>query len=333
MLLITAIIFLGLILMACAFLMTRKPSKRKANVPQLKVTISSEDDEIPDKPKIKRANQTAGFVYDPEFGKGKVPGKQRPLSFTAIDFETATNSRMACQLGIAVVENGTITKEKEFLIRPPENRYDRTCVRVHHILPSMTENAPSFKVLWPEISTYLQGRVVAAHNLSFDLDVLDKNMGYYDIEPINIPAAFCTCMDLDKADLFSACKYFDIPLDRHHSALDDARACARLALAYRDHAGEIISILKSDEIEDKPSAQKEINLHDDLAGKTVVISGFFKNWPDRDALKQELINRGARVTSSLSSKTSYLIIGEMPGESKILKAQELCIPIVNGENI
>ena len=38
-----------------------------------------------------------------------------PSSFIAIDFETATVSRMACQMGIVIVENGIITDKKTFL--------------------------------------------------------------------------------------------------------------------------------------------------------------------------------------------------------------------------
>ena len=198
------------------------------------------------------------------------------------------------------------------------------------------------RIFWPEISKLLKGRVIAAHNLNFDMDVLDRNMGYYDIEPIDIPASFCTCMDLDKIDLYSACKYFNIPMGKHHSALDDARACAKLALAYRDIAGKSISIPKFEEKREREEGASETtstasdgesNLNESLSGRTVVISGVFKNWPDREDLKERLRSKGARVTSSLSSKTDYLIIGEMPGPSKIQKAQELCIPIINGEDL
>jgi DNA polymerase-3 subunit epsilon len=41
------------------------------------------------------------------------------MNFTAIDFETANNSRSsACALGAVKVENGVITERKEWLIRP-----------------------------------------------------------------------------------------------------------------------------------------------------------------------------------------------------------------------
>lgn len=34
-------------------------------------------------------------------------------NFIAVDFETATNSRMACQIGIVVVEKGILEDQKK----------------------------------------------------------------------------------------------------------------------------------------------------------------------------------------------------------------------------
>ena len=63
-----------------------------------------------------------------------------------------------------------------------------------------------------------------------------------------------------------------------------------------------------------------------LAGKTVVITGTFSQ--PRDALKQQLKQRGAKVTSAISAKTDYLLAGANPG-SKLTKAQALNIPIID----
>ena len=40
-------------------------------------------------------------------------------SFIAVDFETATYNRMACQVGIVVVRNGVITERISNFIQPP----------------------------------------------------------------------------------------------------------------------------------------------------------------------------------------------------------------------
>jgi DNA polymerase-3 subunit epsilon len=263
---------------------------------------------------------------------------KRPLTFTAIDFETATTSRMACQLGIVTVENGEIVREKEYMIQPPGNQYDRRCVNVHHISPSMTANSPTFGELWPEIAPLLEDKTLVAHNLSFDLDVLNKNLAQYGIQNLDMSDSFCSCDDLGRATLFSACKYFGIPLEKRHGALEDARACAKLVLAYRDLAGTIVEIPKVEEVEEKQhkevSEKVEVTIPDSMFnGKKVVISGVFNKWPDREELKLELERRGCRVVGSVSSKTDYLIIGEMPGPSKLEKAQELGITIIREDEL
>lgn len=50
-------------------------------------------------------------------------------NFTAIDVETATASRMICQIGIVQVEQGNIAREESLLIQPPGNKYDENCIK------------------------------------------------------------------------------------------------------------------------------------------------------------------------------------------------------------
>lgn len=63
-----------------------------------------------------------------------------------------------------------------------------------------------------------------------------------------------------------------------------------------------------------------------LNGLTIVLTGSLSK--DRTTFKKELENLGAKVSGSVSKKTSMLIIGEdVEGNSKYLKAQELNVPI------
>lgn len=64
-----------------------------------------------------------------------------------------------------------------------------------------------------------------------------------------------------------------------------------------------------------------------LAGNTYVLSGTLESM-SRDAAKQALQARGAKVAASVSAKTSALIIGADPG-SKVVKAQALGIPLLD----
>ena len=67
-----------------------------------------------------------------------------------------------------------------------------------------------------------------------------------------------------------------------------------------------------------------------LDGLTFVVTGTL---PDhsRDEAKAALESLGAKVTGSVSKKTTALIAGDAPGASKVTKAESLGVPIVDGD--
>ena len=67
-----------------------------------------------------------------------------------------------------------------------------------------------------------------------------------------------------------------------------------------------------------------------FAELTFVITGTLSR--PRNELKQWITSRGGRVTSSVSTKTSYLVAGENAG-SKLTRAQELGTPILSEDNL
>lgn len=62
-------------------------------------------------------------------------------------------------------------------------------------------------------------------------------------------------------------------------------------------------------------------------GKTFVITGTLDSM-SRDEAKEEILQRGGKVSSTVSSKTNYLLAGENPG-SKMDKARELGVEILS----
>ncbi|WP_405201496.1 NAD-dependent DNA ligase LigA [Dokdonia sp. LLG6352-1] len=89
----------------------------------------------------------------------------------------------------------------------------------------------------------------------------------------------------------------------------------------------LIQRLKSYGVQLEISAEKLANQSDVLAGKTFVVSGVFEM--PRNDLKKLIEDNGGKVSSSISSKTSYLVAGEKMGPSKLEKAQKLGITIIS----
>ena len=68
------------------------------------------------------------------------------------------------------------------------------------------------------------------------------------------------------------------------------------------------------------------SISDELKGISFVITGSF-NGISRSEIKEKIELMGARVSSSISKNTSYLVLGSSPG-SKLNKAKDLNIPII-----
>ena len=67
-----------------------------------------------------------------------------------------------------------------------------------------------------------------------------------------------------------------------------------------------------------------------LDGLTFVITGSFENY-SRKSLEEIILNNGGSVSSSISKKTSYLVLGSKPG-SKHDKAKNLKVKIIDEKN-
>lgn len=78
-------------------------------------------------------------------------------------------------------------------------------------------------------------------------------------------------------------------------------------------------------------AQEEV-MESPITGKTFVITGAVSHFPNRDAVKDYIEERGGKVAGSVSAKTDYLINNDTAsGSSKNKKAKELGIPIISEE--
>lgn len=166
--------------------------------------------------------------------------QQRTLKdFAAIDFETANSCRSSvCSVGVVIVENGKITDSYYHLIRPYPNYYHPRNIAVHGILPSDTQDAPTFPEVWDEITPLIKHLPLVAHNKAFDESCLKACFASYGMAYPNYPF-YCTLIasrrvfchhELANHQLHTVAAHLGYNLVNHHHALADAEACSVIAL-------------------------------------------------------------------------------------------------------
>jgi DNA ligase (NAD+) len=90
----------------------------------------------------------------------------------------------------------------------------------------------------------------------------------------------------------------------------------------------IINRLKAFGVQLEISAEKLLGQTNKLEGKIFVVSGVFESL-SRDELKKLIEDNGGKVSSSISSKTTFIIAGDNMGPSKKEKADKLNISIID----
>lgn len=94
---------------------------------------------------------------------------------------------------------------------------------------------------------------------------------------------------------------------------------------------ELISRFKTYGLQFSLSEEQLQRQSDTLKGKTFVVSGVFESL-GRTELKKLIEDNGGKVSSSISSKTSFLVAGDKMGPSKRTKAENLGVPIISEQD-
>lgn len=161
-------------------------------------------------------------------------------TFVAIDFETADyRADSACAVGLVRVENWQVTARVSRLIRPPRPRIQFTYI--HGITWAQVCNEPPFATVWQEEQAILDGAgFFVAHNAGFDRGVLQACCLAARLPMPTMPF-HCSMREarrrwnIHPTKLPNVCQRLGIEL-KHHDALSDAEAAARIIIAARSTA-------------------------------------------------------------------------------------------------
>ncbi len=166
------------------------------------------------------------------------------LDFVAIDFETANayERGSACAVGLAVVRNGCVV-DTYYSLLDPQISFSPQCVRVHGIRPEDVVDAPTFPDIWQTLVELIGDMPFVAHNVSFDMRVLERLLEIWELESIEhrytctLSLSRALCSGAHSHRLGDLCTYLNLPDYDKHNAGADAEACARLCITLAEQVG------------------------------------------------------------------------------------------------
>ena len=286
----------------------------------------------------------------------------KSVSFSVLDFEgtSKTSKAMATEIGLVRL-NDVLELQEEFetVLQPPIKPLK---VSMSYARLSMGEinSAPKFREVWPQVSKFLSGSVVVAHNKIYEIGVMKNELSA--LQEKKSPPFICTLewsrkiigSRLNSHALGRMCSYFDIPLDNAHEAIADARATAVLFRKLMELSSEMVdaSALVAQEVvqygqdlgegsnprvRDRFRATADNTFEVDRAlsrimtlGKSLVV---ITGTPDmgKSAFGETLqdVNLEYRETPPTMGTAFVIQANTSPGMSKIRKAQELGLPILS----
>jgi len=161
--------------------------------------------------------------------------------YAVIDIETTGGlfkRDKITEIGIVTVQNGEIIDEWQTLVHPERSIPD-FITRITGITDQMVADAPKFYEVAKELVERTKDTVFVAHNVRFDYSFIQyefKRLGYsYSKRKL------CTCNltrkcvpGLKSYSLKNLSAHYNIPLENHHRALDDARAAAEILMRLLD---------------------------------------------------------------------------------------------------
>lgn len=158
-------------------------------------------------------------------------------TYVVVDLETTGTSsshHRVTEIGAVKIQDGKIIATYSSLVNPGQP-IPRRIQQLTGISNEMVEAAPSFAAVADAFEEFLEGSILAAHNVKFDYGFLQAE--YARLERRFVRPHVCTSASMKKHfpglgsyGLANLTTHFNIPLESHHRALCDAEAAARLLM-------------------------------------------------------------------------------------------------------
>lgn len=245
-------------------------------------------------------------------------------AFVCIDVETANpHPGSICSVGCARFEGDQLTNEFYRIVNPKEY-FSPQHTAIHGIGPDDVRDAPSFLELLPGLDRFIGG-LPLIHHTHFDRTAVQRACDHWGISPPrwswfdSAGAARSTWAQFRKRGygLGNLCAHIGYEF-KHHHALEDAKASGAVIIAaMREHDASSFDELRERlELPAQILATEDDAVGEDrkgpLSGEVIVLSGSFSELGSRlqhRTLRQRAEALGARVTNSVTRKTTMLVAG------------------------
>ena len=234
------------------------------------------------------------------------------LEYVAFDVESTgfnKNDRIV-EIALVTFKNGEVLEEWSTLLNPQR---DVGKSNIHGITASMVSTAPLFDEVVNDIFRIINGRVLVAHQFSFDARMLAQELNRLDVDG-DLGKGFCTLIASRNllpgtADSLAAtCEALGIASLDAHSALGDARMTMQIFQKLSDDGQEVI-----------PST---VNYDKSSNPARVLQRAAFKKIPD-DALERiKAFTKKVPFPTSDEKHVAYLLLLNMAMQDLVISTEE-----------
>ncbi len=166
------------------------------------------------------------------------------LDFIVLDFETTglRNEDTIIEIGYVWIRGDKIKKSSSTLVNP-QRLISPRITEITGISNKMIANSPTISELIEPFAKFLRGKMIVAHNASFDMRFLNNALRSHNLECID--EYICTMkmfraykkaknIDYGGAKLSDLTAFFGLTNDRAHRALEDAEVTAKAFIRMSD---------------------------------------------------------------------------------------------------
>lgn len=189
--------------------------------------------------------------------------------YVVFDIETtgfSPSKDRIIEIGGVKIEDGIITDRYNSFVNP-KTPIPFEIERLTGINDNMVINEPTIDKILPEFLEFTKGSILVAHNATFDVSFIKKNadelgmtFDYTTVDTVGL--ARLLIPNINNYKLNTIAKYFNISLENHHRAVDDAEATGQILLHFME-------MLK----------EKDVKYLDDLDGLNIMSADVIKKMP------------------------------------------------------